>query len=334
MDNISPYPKERLIYMYATMQKIRQFEKNAADLFTQGQIPGFLHSYIGQEASAAGVCAVLNQDDMITTTHRGHGHVIAKGADLNRMMAELYGKAAGYCKGKAGSMHIMDRELGILGANGIVGGGIPIATGAALSSLLKKSGQVTVCFFGDGASNEGSFHESLNLASIWHLPAIYVCENNQFAESQRQTNHMNIKDIADRAGSYGISSMIADGSDVFDVYDKSLKAKEMVNAGLGPVLIEVKCYRWSGHYVGDPAVYRDREETRYWEVNRDPIKRFREVVVESGAMTLDELNQIDHEVATSLKEAILYASESPYPEPASALEDVYYHEPVIQRSRS
>jgi len=323
--------EERLIYIYTTMQKIRQFEKNAADLFTQGQIPGFLHSYIGQEASATGICAVLNQEDTITTTHRGHGHVIAKGADLSRMMAELYGKATGYCKGKAGSMHIMDRELGILGANGIVGGGIPIATGAALSSSLKRNGQVTACFFGDGASNEGSFHESINLASIWHLPVIYVCENNQFAESQRQTSHMNIKDIADRAASYGISSMIADGTDVFDVYEKARKARDIISSGSGPVLLEVKCYRWSGHYVGDPAVYREREEARYWELNRDPIKIFRETVINAGVMSLDQLGQIDQEVASCLKDAIRFASESPYPDPASAMEDVFYEEPIIQR---
>lgn len=333
MGKIMSCTEDRLIYMYTTMQKIRQFEKNAADLFTQGQIPGFLHSYIGQEASATGVCAVLNQDDTITTTHRGHGHVIAKGADLNRMMAELFGKVTGYCKGKAGSMHIMDRDLGILGANGIVGGGIPIATGAALSSLLKKSGQVTACFFGDGASNEGSFHESINLASIWHLPVIYVCENNQFAESQRQTSHMNIKDIADRAVSYGIPSMIADGTDVFDVYEKAQKAREIVSAGNGPVLMEIKCYRWSGHYVGDPAVYRDREETRNWQTNRDPIKLFREAVVHAGAMSLDEMDRIDLEVASCLQEAIRFADESSYPDPESAMEDVFYDEPIVQRCR-
>ena len=251
--------------LYASMYKIRRFEQEAVKLFHNKELPGWLHSYIGEEAVAVGVCASLNRDDYITSTHRGHGHCIAKGADLKRMMAELYGKETGYCKGKGGSMHIADFSIGILGANGIVGGGIPIATGTALASQYLEDGRVTVCFFGDGASNQGGFHESLNLASLWKLPVVYVCENNLYAETTPQADHQPIRDIADRAKSYNMPGVIVDGNDVFAVYEKANKAVERARAGRGPTLIECKTYRYRGHWEGDPEVYRTKEEVKEWK---------------------------------------------------------------------
>jgi pyruvate dehydrogenase E1 component alpha subunit len=313
--------KNELLNMYRKMEEIRQFELKAVELFTAGELPGFLHSYLGQEASAVGICANLEKDDYITSTHRGHGHVIAKGADMKKMMAELYGKVTGYCRGKGGSMHIMDRQLGILGANGIVGGGIPIATGAGLSIKIRKTKQVAVCFFGDGASNQGSFHESLNLASIWELPVIFVCENNLYAESTSQEYHQRIKDVAVRGKAYDIYSDIANGNDVIDVYERAKKAINLARNGKGPVLLETKTYRWLGHYVGDPGVYRAKEEVEKWK-SKEPLGRFRNVLIENSIANQNELDEIVKAVETEVNEAVEYAKNSEDPTLEMALEDV------------
>ncbi|MCK4617740.1 thiamine pyrophosphate-dependent dehydrogenase E1 component subunit alpha, partial [Candidatus Aerophobetes bacterium] len=280
------------------------------------------HSYIGEEAVAVGVCASLNRDDYITSTHRGHGHCIAKGADLKRMMAELYGKETGYCKGKGGSMHIADFSIGILGANGIVGGGIPIATGTALASQYLEDGRVTVCFFGDGASNQGGFHESLNLASLWKLPVVYVCENNLYAETTPQADHQPIRDVADRAKSYNMPGVIVDGNDVLAVYEKVNKAVERARAGRGPTLVECKTYRYRGHWEGDPEVYRTKEEVKEWK-KRDPLKKFKKYLLENDITQSKEISFVEKKIEDEIKDAIKYAQASPLPKPESALEDLY-----------
>jgi pyruvate dehydrogenase E1 component alpha subunit len=314
--------KNFLIGLYTSMYKIRRFEQEAVKLFRNKELPGWLHSYIGEEAVAVGVCASLNRDDYITSTHRGHGHCIAKGADLKRMMAELYGKEAGYCKGKGGSMHIADFSIGILGANGIVGGGIPIATGAALAFQYLEDGRVTVCFFGDGASNQGGFHESLNLASLWKLPVVYVCENNLYAETTPQVDHQPIRDIADRAKSYNMPGVIVDGNDVLAVYEKVNKAVERARPGRGPTLIECKTYRYRGHWEGDPEVYRTKEEVKEWK-RRDPLKKFKKYLLENGIAQSKEISFVEKKIEDEMKDAVKYAQASPPPRPESALEDLY-----------
>lgn len=308
--------------LYASMYKIRRFEQEAVKLFHNKELPGWLHSYIGEEAVAVGVCASLNRDDYITSTHRGHGHCIAKGADLKRMMAELYGKETGYCKGKGGSMHIADFSIGILGANGIVGGGIPIATGTALASQYLEDGRVTVCFFGDGASNQGGFHESLNLASLWKLPVVYVCENNLYAETTPQADHQPIRDIADRAKSYNMPGVIADGNDVLAVYEGANRAVERARAGRGPTLIECKTYRYRGHWEGDPEVYRTKEEVKEWK-KRDPLKKFKKYLLENDITQSKEISLVEKKIEDEIKDAVKYAQASPPPRPESALEDLY-----------
>ena len=248
--------KDVALNLLLTMKKIRIFEEEAVRLFAAHELPGWLHSYIGEEAVASGVCLAMKPSDYISSTHRGHGHCIAKGVSLRKMMAELYGKETGYCLGRGGSMHIADFSKGMLGANGIVGGGIPIATGAALGSQMNKDNKVTVCFFGDGASNQGAFHESLNLASVWKLPIVYVCENNLYAETTPQLDHQAIHNIADRAGAYGMPGDIADGMDVISVYEKAKLAVERARSGGGPTLLECKTYRFRGHWEGVPLPYR------------------------------------------------------------------------------
>ncbi len=314
--------KNFLIGLYASMYKIRYFEQEAVRLFRNKELPGWLHSYIGEEAVAVGVCASLNRDDYITSTHRGHGHCIAKGADLKKMMAELHGKETGYCKGKGGSMHIADFSIGILGANGIVGGGIPIAAGAALASQYLGDGKVAVCFFGDGASNQGCFHESLNLASLWKLPVVYVCENNLYAESTPQADHQPIKDIADRAESYHIPGVIVDGNDVLAIYEEAGKAIERARAGDGPTLIECKTYRYRGHYEGDPEVYRTKEEIKEWK-KRGPLKKFKKYLLGNDIAQSEKFSFLEKKIEDEIKDAIKYAQASPSPKPDSALEDLY-----------
>ena len=308
--------------LYASMYKIRYFEQEAVKLYRNKELPGWLHSYIGEEAVAVGACASLNRDDYITSTHRGHGHCIAKGADLKRMMAELFGKEAGYCKGKGGSMHIADFSIGILGANGIVGGGIPIATGTALASQYLEDGRVTVCFFGDGASNQGGFHESLNLASLWKLPVVYVCENNLYAETTPQADHQPIRDIADRAKSYNMPGVIVDGNDVLAVYEETNKAVERARSGRGPTLVECKTYRHRGHWEGDPEVYRTKEEVKEWK-KRDPLKKFKKYLLENDITQSKEISLVEKKIEDEIKDAVKYAQASPLPKPESALEDLY-----------
>ncbi len=315
--------KGKHLELFTLMNRIRMFEQIAEELFLHGEVPGFLHSSIGQEASAVGVCAAIGNDDYMATTHRGHGHVVAKGGDVNRMMAELYGKVTGYCRGKGGSMHISCRELGILGANGIVAGGIPITTGAALSAKMRGTDQVAVSFFGDGASDEGAFHESLNIASIYKLPVLFVCENNHYAESNPQAKHQNIKDVAVRAKAYNIDSVIADGTDIMDVYQKTLTAVEQLRKGNGPILMENKCYRWSGHYVGDPAVYRPKEEPLEWKTNRDPIKLYAGFLRDNKIADSKELEAIAEQETKRIWDAVEFARNSDDPDLTVALEDVY-----------
>ena len=307
--------------LFEKMFLIRAFEERISSLFAKNKIPGFVHLYIGQEAIAAGVCSALSKDDFITSTHRGHGHVIAKGADLKRMMAELFGKKTGYCKGKGGSMHIADMEAGILGANGIAGGGLPIATGAAWSAKWRKTQQVAVCFFGDDASNNGTFHESLNLASIHKLPVVFVCENNLYGISVCQAKHMAITDIAIRATAYDIPGVTVDGNDVIEVNQAAFKAVERARAGEGPTLIECKTYRWRGHHEGDPnqgGRYRNSDEIQAWK-DKCPIARLAAKMIQNKQINQKGLKEIDLQVSQTIDEAVAFADESEFPE----LEEMY-----------
>jgi pyruvate dehydrogenase E1 component alpha subunit len=315
-------PRERLIGFYRDMLLIRRFEERAAELRMAGFIPGFLHPSIGQEAVAVGVCAALGEGDVITSTHRGHGHMLARGADPRRMYAELYARRDGYNRAKGGSLHMIDTELGFLGANGIVGGGIPLATGAALQ--LKRSGRarVAVSFFGDGATNEGAFHESLNLASLWKLPCLYVCENNLYGEFTRQDRHQPISDVARRSDSYAMPGVIADGNDVLDVLRVAEEAAHRARAGEGPTLIEAKTYRHRGHYEGDMGAYRPPDEVEDW-MARDPILTFGARLVAEHGVAQGALDGVAAEVERTLDAAAAYADASPHPEPDEALEDVY-----------
>lgn len=315
-------PREKLVLMLERMLKIRYFEDRVKDLFAAGELPGFVHLYLGEEAVAVGACAVLNDNDYITSTHRGHGHIIAKGGEMKCMMAELYGKATGYNKGKGGSMHIACPELGILGANGIVGAGLPIATGAALSAKLRNSQQVAVCFFGDGASNEGTFHESLNIASAFSLPVVYVCENNLYAVGTRQSDVRKVEDIADRAIGYGMPGLAIDGNNIVAVYEAVKEAVDRARAGGGPTLIECKTYRWRAHFEGEPDNYRPPEEVAAW-IKREPIAPFRRLLVDGGVLTEEEVGRIEAAVITELDEAVEFARRSLLPEPETALEGLW-----------
>ena len=315
-------PNEDMKRMYKTLVRIRKFESRAVDLFAEGQIPGFLHSYLGEEAIATGVCANLRKTDFITSTHRGHGHIIAKGGDTKYMMAELYGRTTGYCKGKGGSMHIADRDLGILGANGIVGAGQDIAVGAGLAIRYRGTDQVAACFFGDGSTNQGTFHEALNLASVWKLPVIFVCENNHFGISMSQSKHQAIQDIADRAASYGFPGIAVDGNDVMAVYEVAKEAVDRTRKGQGPTLIECKTWRWRGHFEGDPGTYKDPKEQEAW-MDKEPVGRYRTFLEENGVMTSDETSAIDTMIDDEIDAAIAFASESPLPKPEDVVKDVY-----------
>lgn len=317
--------KEKLLDLYTTMVRIRLFEDRIVDLYARGMVPGLAHLYLGEEAVATGVCGVLREDDYITSTHRGHGHVIAKGADLKLMMAELFGKRTGYCKGKGGSMHIADMNIGILGANGIAGGGIPIAGGAGLSIKLRKTDQVSVGFFGDASSNNGTFHESLNFASVHRLPVIFVCENNKYGISVSQSKHQAIKDIAIRATSYDMPGVVVDGNDVLDVYGAASKAVRRARAGEGPTLIECKTYRWRGHHEGDPNQgrrYRTTEEIEEWK-KKDPIPRLAEKLLEQKALTKKKMASIEARLAGEIEEAVAFANQSEFPAVEEMYEDVF-----------
>ena len=314
--------KEQMKDMYVKMRRIRDFESTAARLFAEGKIPGFVHLYLGEEAIAPAVCECLRDDDFITSTHRGHGHIIAKGGDLNLMMAELFGRETGYCKGKGGSMHIADRDKGILGANGIVGAGHCIACGAGLSAKLRGTDQVCVCFFGDGSTNQGTFHESLNMASIWKLPIIFVCENNHYGISMSQDRHQAIKDVADRGAAYNIPGIAVDGNDPMAVYEAASEAVARARAGKGPTLLECKTYRQHGHFEGDPAIYKPKEEQAAW-MEKEPMPRFAKFLVDNGVCTEEEVKAMDDQVAKEIEDSIAFADAQPIPSLESAVVDVY-----------
>lgn len=314
--------KEKLIDMYRVMVRIRTFEERVFKEFAAGHIPGFVHLYSGEEAIATGACANLRTEDYITSTHRGHGHVIAKGGKTDRMMAELYGKKTGYNKGKGGSMHIAEVDVGILGASGIVAAAIPIAGGAALSAKMRGTDQVTVCFFGDGACNTTRFHEGVNLASIWKLPIVYVIENNMYAETTPISYAANIPNIADRAAAYGIPGKTVDGNDVLAVYEAVGEAVARARKGEGPTLVECKTCRHHGHYEGDTDTYRTKQELGECH-KRDPIPRFRKKLVEMGVLTEKDADKIGQEINEEIEEAVKFAEESPLPAPEETLEDVY-----------
>ena len=313
----------QLIEMYRTMVTIRRFEEMVGELFAAAKLRGAVHLYIGEEAVATGACATLRPDDYITSTHRGHGHCIAKGGQLTRMMAEIYGRATGYCKGKGGSMHIADLGSGILGANGIVGAGIPIAVGAALACKIKGPDRVVLSFFGDGASNTGSFHEAVNLASVLQVPAIFLCENNQWAVSTPVSYSVSIPNIADRAASYGIPGKAVDGSDVLAVYEAVKEAVDRVRAGEGPTLIEAKTYRWRGHFQGDPQRYRSREKVERARREHDPIALYVAKLEAQGVLTAEQAEAIDAQVQAEIEAAVAFAESSPEPASTLLFEDLY-----------
>ena len=316
--------RNTLLDAYGRMRTIRVFEERLAELSLAGKVPGFLHLYAGEEATAVGVIMHLRDTDYVASTHRGHGHCIAKGVDLSRMMAELYGKRDGICKGKGGSMHVADLDRGMLGANGIVGAGLPLATGAALTARFKGAQGIAVAFFGDGAANQGTFHESLNLASIWNLPVLYVAENNGYGEATPVEYHMRVRDIATRAAAYEIPGVVADGMDFFDVYAKAGEAIAQAREGRGPTLLECKTYRYFGHYVGDPLTYRSKEEVEEVRQGRDPLDRFEQRAVdEFGLLDSDALREIDASAERAVREAVEFAEASEPPSLADLTTDVY-----------
>lgn len=321
--DLAEFSKELITYFYKTMCRIRLFEETVEKLFLEGQIPGFVHLYIGEEAIATGVCANLTKSDYIASTHRGHGHTIAKGADLKRAMAEIFGKKTGLCKGKGGSMHIADFSVGMLGANGVVGGGFNLAVGAGLAISMQKRKDVSVVFFGDGASNRGTFHEAANLAAAWKLPVIFVCENNQYASTTPHGTQTSVENIADRAVGYGMPGVIVDGNDIFAVYEAAKEAVERARNGGGPTLIEAKTYRIKGHFVGDPELYRTREEVNNQFENNDPIKRFERKALQENLLTKKEMEAIKEEVRKEIEEALEFAQNSPYPHKDELFDDLY-----------
>ena len=305
------------------MVTIRQFETMAGEMFAEGKIPGFIHLSIGQEGSSVGVCSVLRPDDYLTTTHRGHGHMIAKGADLNKMVAELFGKKTGYCKGKGGSMHIADFSIGFLGANGVVAGGLPIITGAGLSIKMRKTDQVAICFFGDGASNRGPVHEAMNMASIWKLPIIFCVENNQFASTTRTSYACSVEDICTRAAGYNMPGVAVDANDILAVRKAATKAVARARKGEGPTLLENKTYRIKGHFEGDPQKYRNKDEIASWQDKLDPINRFAKALTQKKVLNKKKIQQIWDESAAKLQAAVAFAEKSPFPEPEEALDDLF-----------
>lgn len=310
--------------LHRRMVRIRLFEEAAGRLAEAAKLPGFLHLYVGEEAVAAGVCAALNDDDHITSTHRGHGHLVAKGGDLNRMMAELMGKSTGYCKGKGGSMHISDLSLGMLGANGIVGAGSPIAVGAAFANRYRKKGQVAVAFFGDGATNIGAFHEAANMACALHLPIVFACENNEYGEFTPRDQTMAITDIVDRAAGYGMPGVIVDGMDAIAVHEAALEAVERARTGGGPSLIEAKTYRFYNHHgVQNLGLkYRSDDEVAQWK-ERDPIFTLEDRMIENKVATRQQFDDIWADWRAAIDRAIQFAEESPLPTPDQVLVDVY-----------
>ena len=314
--------KELLLEMYKRMNQARKFEEKVSYFFSRGMVHGTTHLSIGQEASGVGSAMALEKGDLMHLTHRGHSQFIGTGIDINKMMAELMGKATGYCKGKGGSMHIADIDSGLLGANGIVGGGQTLATGAGLTQKYKKTGKVVLCTFGDGASNEGSFHEAINLASIWNLPVIYFCENNLYGMSMSAKRHMNIDSVAQRAAAYGIEGISIDGNNVIEVYETVKAAAEKCRKGKGPILIESRTYRWLGHSKSDANVYRTKEEIEDWKT-RCPIAQLKNHILSNNIATEEELKEIETIATKSIEDAVEFSNNSPNPSVDSLLEDIY-----------
>lgn len=324
---MSTLSTDQLLHAYRVMRTIRAFEERLHVELATGEIPGFVHLYAGEEASAAGVMAHLRDDDCIASTHRGHGHCIAKGVDVHGMMAEIYGKKTGVCQGKGGSMHIADLEKGMLGANGIVGAGAPLAAGAALAAKLKGSDAVAVAFFGDGGSNEGAVFEAMNLAAVWNLPCLFVAENNGYAEATAANWSVACDHIADRAAGFGMPGVTVDGFDFFAVHEAAGAAIERARAGEGPSLIEVKLTRYYGHFEGDAQTYRDPDEVKHYRETRDCLKQFRERTCHAGLLSASDLDAIDAEVEARIEDAVQRAKNDPKPEPDDLLRDVYVSYP-------
>jgi acetoin:2,6-dichlorophenolindophenol oxidoreductase subunit alpha len=304
------------------MYLIRFFEEKAEELYALGKIHGTMHLSIGQEASAVGACLALQSDDYILSTHRGHGHSIAKGADLFLMMAEFFGKESGYCRGRGGSMHIADVEGGNLGANGVVGGGLPVSIGVGLSIKMQRNERVCLTFFGDGAANEGAFHEAINMSSIYQLPVVYVCENNQYAMSMPAKKAFAIEKISQRAAGYGVPGVTVDGNDLFAVYEAVREAVDRARAGSGPSLVENFTYRWRGHSKSDRQLYRTREEVKEWQA-RDPIPRVRERLMAAGLFSQEDLDQVEQEAHQKIEDSVAFAEAAPDPNPDQLLDGVY-----------
>lgn len=315
---------EVLLDIHHRMVRIRTFEEEAGKLMESGKIPGALHLYVGEDAVAAGVMVHLRDSDQITSTHRGHGHLVAKGGDLKKMYAELFGRATGYCKGKGGSMHISDLDLGMLGANGIVGAGPPIAIGAAFSNKYRGTDGVTCCFFGDGASNEGTFHEAANMAALYKLPVVFICENNGFGEFTRQERHQAIHDIADRAAGYGMPGIVVDGMDALAVFESAGEAIARARRGEGPTFLEYKTYRYYDHVGvrGMGVIYREDSEVLEWR-QRDPIDLMEARLAEQGLLSPEAAAAVHEAVLAEVREAIAFAEASPFPEPSALMEDIY-----------
>ncbi|MBP6097409.1 MAG: thiamine pyrophosphate-dependent dehydrogenase E1 component subunit alpha [Methyloversatilis sp.] len=319
----SPLTRESLLQAYRTMRTIREFEERVHVDFATGEIPGFVHLYAGEEASATGICMHLNRDDYIASTHRGHGHCIAKGVDPVGMMAEIWGKRTGTCKGKGGSMHIADLEVGMLGANGIVGGGGPLICGTALASKLRGSNNVGVCFFGDGASNQGTIFEAMNLAAVWKLPVIFVGENNGYAEATSSNFSVACENIADRASAFGMPGVITDGFDFFAVHEAAGEAIKRAREGGGPTLLEVKLSRYYGHFEGDQQTYRAPGEVQKLRETKDCLMQFARRVTSRGELSMAELEAIDVEVKTMIDASVVKAKADPLPLPEDLMADVY-----------
>lgn len=325
--------RDTLISLYRTMTTIRHFEERGIPETGQRQMSASVHSSAGQEAVPTGICAHLSVEDYIGSTHRGHGHCIAKGVDPKHMMAELFGRATGNNKGKGGSMHIADMSKGMLGTNGVVAASVPLAVGAALTSKLRNLGRVAVAFFGDGAANQGILHECMNLASVWKLPVIFCCENNGYAESTPVEYGLSVANVADRAAGYDMPGVHVDGMDVFAVYEAAEQAVARAKAGEGPSLLECRTYRFYGHTVFDnPLSYRSKEEEEHWRA-RDPLKLFRETVAPAGLVSSEELDQLDQEAEDLMEEAIKFADDSPMPDPIEIYDDVYVDYPVGMMKR-
>jgi TPP-dependent pyruvate/acetoin dehydrogenase alpha subunit len=322
VSSLSLPARELALAIYRTMHFIRRFEERVAECFAGGEIPGFIHLSVGQEAIPAAVCVPLREDDLVAATHRGHGQCLAKGADPRRVMAELFGRRTGYCRGKGGSMHLCDLSRGILGTNGVVGASLPIGVGTALASRIRGTGQVTVVFFGDGAANTGAAHEALNLASLWELPVVFVCENNLYAEFTPQSVHTKAVGIAERAAAYRMTGVRVDGNDASAVFGVAERAVLQARAGEGPTLIEAMTYRYRGHHEGDQMAYRARGELEAWRA-RDPIPRFRGWLRDRGWLTDADDERLFAEVGFEVDSATTFARESPWPDSAETADDVY-----------